>query len=351
MGDSALWVKGEYFDDFDAVEAAARGSLDRTAQPVLFNRLEWFRRTWAHCPPGIRPLVARAVSEKAQCWLFLARQQDGSLTALASWYTLAFRPVFSGVADDALRLRLLTAIAKRVRGTLKVKRLALSPVPVEDGSAALLATAFRRAGWKVVRSSATVNWIADTPEISFARYWSARPGELRNTVARKLAKAQIDFNVHTTFDAVTWKSYEVIYKESWKPDEGSADFLRAMAAHEAAAGTLRLGIAKLDGRPVAAQIWTVENGSAIIHKLAYVEDAAEHSPGTLLSAAMFEHVLDKDGVSLIDYGTGNDGYKANWMDRARPLEHLEMYNPRTIGGWVGWARATLGNLVRGRSVD
>lgn len=351
MGDSALWVKGEYFDNFDAAEAAARGALDRGAQPALFDRLIWFRRTWAHCPPGVRPLIARAVSEGAQAWLFLARREDGALTALASWYTLAFRPVFAGAPDDAMKLRLLTAIARRLRARLRIERIALAPVPVEDGSAALLADAFRRAGWKVLRSETTVNWIADTSGKRFADYWAARPGELRSTVARKAAKAQAEVMIYKQFNDVTWKNYEQIYGQSWKPEEGAPDFLRAMAIEEADAGTLRLGIARLDGRPVAAQLWTVENGAAIIHKLAYAADAAEHSPGTLLSAAMFEHALDTDGVSLIDYGTGNDGYKANWMDRARPLEHLEMFNTRSFGGWRGWIRARIGELVRPRRVD
>ncbi|WP_182912025.1 GNAT family N-acetyltransferase [Sphingomonas cavernae] len=346
-----MWVKGEYFDDFDAVEAAARGSLDRAAQPILFDRLAWFRRTWEHCPPGVRPLVARAVSEKAQCWLFLARKEDLSLTALASWYTLAFRPVFSGVADDAMKLRLLTAIAKRLRGTLKAHRITLSPVPVEDGSAKLLAVAFARAGWKVAQSPATVNWVARTTGLSFADYWKQRPGELRSTVMRKAAKTDLEIEIFQSFDEAAWQCYETIYEQSWKPEEGAPGFLRTMATDEGTAGTLRLGVAKLAGRPVAAQLWTVENGAAIIHKLAYVEDAAAHSPGTLLSAAMFEHALDRDQVSLIDYGTGDDGYKANWMDDARALEHLEMFNPRTIAGWFGWIRARLRNLVRGRRVD
>lgn len=350
-GDSALWVKGEYFDDFDATELAARGSLDRAAQGVLFDRLSWYRRTWAHCPPGIVPLIARAVSEGAQAWLFLARREDGTLTGLSSWYTLAFRPVFAGTDDDALKLRMLTAIAKRLRGTLKIGRIALAPVPVEDGTSALIATAFRRAGWAVVHSPATVNWVADVTGQSFEDYWRERPGELRSTVSRKAAKVDIQIDISSAFNASDWEVYESIYAESWKPDEGAPAFLRAMAEEDGAAGALRLGIARIEGRAVAAQLWTVENGVATIHKLAYREDAAEFSPGTLLSAAMFQHVIDKDKVSEIDYGTGDDGYKASWMDRTRALEHLEIFNQGTLSGRFGALRARIGNLVRRSRVD
>ena len=99
-----------------------------------------------------------------------------------------------------------------------------------------------------------------------------------------------------------------------------------------------------------AQLWTVENGTAIIHKLAYVEDAAEHSPGSLLSAALFQHVID-GGIATIDYGTGNDRYKADWMDRSRALEQIDLHNLRTLRGLAGAMRAKLARLVRRGSVD
>ena len=51
-----------------------------------------------------------------------------------------------------------------------------------------------------------------------------------------------------------------------------------------------------------------EDGTAFIHKLAHVEDSLKASPGTLLSAALFRHVIEVDGVKRVDFGTGNDGY-------------------------------------------
>lgn len=343
-----MWVKGEYFDDFDAAAQAARGTLDRANQPHLFDRLDWLRATWAHCPPGERPLIVRAVSERAQAWLFLARRESGGLVALASWYTLAFRPIFAGDPDEATKLRLLTAIAARLRGS-KLPSIVLSPVPAEDNSADLIKRAFARRGWIALGSPATVNWIAE-PGAGFASWWAERPGEVRSTVSRKGKKAAVDIAIHDRFDGEAWAAYEAVYAESWKGEEGAPNFLRWMAETEGAAGTLRLGIARIEGRPVAAQLWTVENGTAIIHKLAYAEDASEHSPGTLLSAAMFERAIDTDRATLIDYGTGNDGYKAAWMERARPLERVELYNPRTLNGLGGAARAQAARLVRRRPV-
>ena len=344
-----MWVKGEYFDQFDAAAAAARGLLDRSAQGELFDRLDWFRATWDHVAPGTRPLIIRTVGEKAQAWLFLARQEDGALACLASWYTLAFRPVFTGAPDETVRLRLLTAIAKRLRG--RFGRIALRPVPVEDGTADLILRAFRRAGWAAIRSPATVNWIADVTDMDFPTYWAMRPGQVRSTVSRKGPKTGMEIEIFDRFDEAAWEAYEAVYAVSWKPEEGSPAFVRAMAEREGAAGTLRLGIGRIGGEAVAAQLWTVENGTAIIHKLAYAEAAVEKSPGTLLSHAMFRRAIERDRVSLIDYGTGNDGYKAHWMDRARPLERIDLYNLRRPSGLIGYGRARLSALVRRSPVD
>src|SRR3546814_1064470 len=78
-----------------------------------------------------------------------------------------------------------------------------------------------------------------------------------------------------------------------------------------AAGTLRLGFARLEDQPVATQLWTVENGVALIHKLAHDQGFDGASPGSLLSHAMFAHAIDRDHVATIDYGTGDNGYKTD----------------------------------------
>src|SRR3546814_14303993 len=88
-----------------------------------------------------------------------------------------------------------------------------------------------------------------------------------------------------------------------------------------------MGLARIEGAPVAAQYWTVEDGTAFIHKLAHVADSLTASPGTLLSAALFRHVIAVDRVARVDFGTGNDAYKRDWMNRHEPLWPIEAFNP------------------------
>jgi CelD/BcsL family acetyltransferase involved in cellulose biosynthesis len=64
---------------------------------------------------------------------------------------------------------------------------------------------------------------------------------------------------------------------------------------------------------------------------------------------MFRHVIDKDNVDVIDFGTGNDPYKADWMDRSTPLMLITAHNPITATGLLGAAKAGLSRLVRRRT--
>jgi CelD/BcsL family acetyltransferase involved in cellulose biosynthesis len=63
------------------------------------------------------------------------------------------------------------------------------------------------------------------------------------------------------------------------------------------------------------------------------------SPGTLLSAAMFRHAIDTDKVQSISYGTGDDGYKRDWMDQRDQLHILEFFNPLSVTGLFGMAKS------------
>jgi hypothetical protein len=340
QGRNALWVKGEIFRNLDEVTASARGELDRASQRSLFNRIEWFRRTCQHAAPTGQPLVVRARADGSDCWLFLM-ERGGRAKALGSWYTLTFQPVFTGDPNDATKFALLLASARRL--SKRMASITLAPMPASD--AAMVCRAFDRARWVASSHESTVNWTVSTEDLSFEDYWAQRPGELRSTVKRKSAKFAVETKIYTNFDGNAWADYEAIYAASWKPEEGSTDFLRDMALTEGAAGTLRMGIAMIEGQAVAAQLWTVENGHAIIHKLAHLESAKEQSPGSVLTAAMFEHVIDQDHVAMVDFGTGDDRYKADWMDSRAPLYTVELFNPRRPSGLWGAAKAGLSALV------
>jgi hypothetical protein len=329
VGGYVLSVEVQLFDDLDAAEADAAGQLTREAQASIYDRFSWFRLNAAHCALPGKPLVARARDGERNAWLFLAVAK-GKATALGSWYSLRWRPI--GAPE----------LVPHLLSEISVSELELAPI---EDPAPLLAAA-RASGWIAFLEPAKANWRADTKGLDFDAYWVKRPSKLRNSAKRKAKAAGLEIAIHDCFDAAAWADYEQVYQASWKPDEGSPAFLRALAEQEGAAGTLRLGIARKDGRALAAQLWLVENGEATIHKLAYREDAKALSPGTVLSMAMFRHVLDQDRVTVIDYGTGDEAYKADWMDERRTLWRVRAYNKRTLRGLIGAARRKASSLVR-----
>lgn len=327
-----MTVNIAFYDDLDAVAADAAGALNRDAHLCLFERLDWFRLIAAYCPPPGELLVVRA----GDAWLFLA-VEGRHATAFSAWYSLRV-----GIAGDK-KSDVMTAIgsALRERGLASV-----TLAPMEDPEP--LAAAFRAAGWWVEVAPRTGNWRIDLGGQSFEDYWASRPGQLRSTYRRRAKAAGLDIEIYDRFDGDAWAAYLAVYQASWKPDEGSPAFLRALAEQEGAAGTLRLGIARLAGVPVAAQLWLVENGEATIHKLAYAESAKQLSPGTILGHAMFRRAIDTDRVRTIDYGTGDEPYKADWMAERRQLLQLTARNPRTVSGLAGALLAKAAKLARAK---
>lgn len=304
-----------------------------------FDRAEWF--TLLAETTKEKPLIALAEDGDQRVALPL-RTADGRLEPFINWYSFAWRPLITpgGRAGD-----LIPTLARSLRA--KTARITFWPVPDEDGSATLLEGAFREAGWIVMRKAHDTNHVLPFTHGSYADYLATRPGPLRTTLKRKAKK--VDVMIFDTFEDDAWNIYERIYAKSWKPAEDNPAMLRRFAEAEGAAGRIRLAVAHHDGQPVAAQFWTVEGETAFIHKLTHLEEFQSLSPGTTLTAALMERVIDRDHVTLVDFGTGDDAYKRDWMDATRPRYLLDCYNPRKPASWPHLARAALRHLAsRGR---
>lgn len=331
-------VTVEYHADLNEVQSDTRLAtlLGADAQAAPFDRLAWWQGLAAHC--NLEPLLAVARNGTGAAVLPLSGGGDGHLQALSNWYSFRYRPIVSAGVDGAA---LLAEIASDLSN--RAHRVTLSGLPDEDGSASLVEAAFHKAGWLVSREVCDTNHVLDINGRSYDVYLADRPGKLRTTLKRKSGKVAVD--VLNQFDAAVWDAYEAIYRESWKPEEGSPDFLRAFARAEGEAGRLRLGIARVEGEAVAAQMWTVEGGTAFIHKLAHRESAKPFSPGSVLSAALFRHVIDVDRVAMVDFGTGDDPYKRDWMESVRLRYRLDMFRPLSPRNWLVFAKNGMRRLA------
>ena len=324
---------GEHPANDKRLPAAARAS--GFASP--FDRAEWFDLLEAHGFAGEGRIDAGGSAGGATAWFPLRIEKPGHLASLANWYSFSIRPLYVGDGDCRAALH---ALFVNLRSD--TARLTLYPVSEPDEIVATL----RAAGWWIqVTAAGDRHWL-DLGDMDHDAWWASRPGALRSTVQRKAKKGIVEIQLLAHFDADAWAAYEHIYAASWKPEEGHPTLLRAFAESESARGTFRMGLARIDSVPVAAQYWTVEDGTAFIHKLAHVEDSLKASPGTLLSAALFRHAIEVDRVKRIDFGTGNDGYKRDWMNRHDPLWRIEAFNPSRVAAWGPALKAFARPLLR-----
>ncbi len=296
---------------------------------------------------GVRYYVAERASQTlAILPVRLARYGIARrVEALGNFYTSLYSPIFAPEATE-LDLAALLQAASRDHGGAHEMRFA----PMDPTAPAYTATlaALRNIGWVPFRYFCFGNWQLDVNS-DWQIYLERRVGELRSTIKRKgkkftAAGGTLEIVSDPAQVETAIAAFNHVYKHSWKRPEPHPNFIPGLIRWLAARGWLRLGIARLDGKPVAAQIWIVNHSKANIFKLAFDEAFTEHAPGTLLTAHLMQHVFEQDKVKDVDYLIGDDPYKLSWMNRRRERCGIVAYNPRTSVGLVLLAAEVLWRL-------
>jgi hypothetical protein len=205
---------------------------------------------------------------------------------------------------------------------LPFKALLLEPVADNDSRINGLQCFMETAGYTCERLFRSYNWIYRVQGQTYEEYMTARPARLRNTISRKKRKLDrehgFEIRLFTGDDVPQAMSdYYAVYTASWKANEQYVDFLDDIVAGFSRPGWSRLAVLYVKGQPVAAQLWFVLRGKASIFRLAYDEAWKQYSPGSIVTSFLMEYVIDTDKVKEIDFLTGNDAYKQDWMSDRR----------------------------------
>ncbi len=335
-----------FLPDFAALRQAAP-QLAGAAVGEPFYDIEWFENLAARgFDPSAPLLLARAGN------LVLALADGEQLVSFSNYYSALYGPLGGAMPDEAECAALAAGLHADSRRWPVIQ---LQPLASANLFYSRLAAALSAAGYRVDRFFCFGNWWLSVAGRDYAAYSATLPARLQNTLRRagkKLERAgKAEFVIQRGVDdqlEAAIADFVAIYAASWKQPEPFPEFIPGLCRLAARRGWLRLGLLRLDGHAIAAQIWLVCAGKASIFKLAYRSGYEQLSPGSLLTAELMRHAIDIDGVGEIDYLSGDDAYKRDWMSERRERIGLVAFRTDTPAGLAAAARHYLGKLLRRR---
>ncbi|MBD3609860.1 MAG: GNAT family N-acetyltransferase [Gammaproteobacteria bacterium] len=241
-----------------------------------------------------------------------------------AWYSLkhGYTPISSLLLADDDQESILACLGEGLAQS-PITGLLLEPVAGDDELLLGLQKVLEAYGFHCEYRFRDYNWIYRLNGQSYAEYLASRPGKLRSTISRKGRKLErehgYEIRLYRDADvAPAMSDYYKVVDASWKQNElDNAEFMADFVEAFTTAGWSRLAILYVEGEPIAAQLWFVHHGKASIYRLSYAKEWRSYSPGSILTAYLMEYVIDTDKVEEIDFLTGNDAYKQDWMSERR----------------------------------
>ena len=339
------------FPDIPALRQSAINVNNLSLGAQTEAQLEWFellQQTVFAQDPGV---LYHGMDDGKQVLALLPVRHSGRLVrnieALANYYTPLYAPLKSEESDTE-SLKHLLAHAASINGIATEIRLA----PMDSDSLVFheLYGHLLTIGWTPFRFFCFGNWYLKV-DSDWNGYLKQRSGNLRSRIKRKTKRfieegGVLEIVTESNQAERAVSAFHEVYSSSWKRPEPYPDFIPALVRYLVACGTMRMGIAWLNEKPIAAQLWIVTNDKASIYKVAYDEGLARYSPGTVLTAYLLQHVIDLDKVKEVDFLIGDDEYKKEWMSHRRERWGIVAYNPRTFFGLAKIVVETVANIGR-----
>ncbi len=243
----------------------------------------------------------------------LKSPQDG-LRSLSNHFTTLFSVL---VSEHDSRDDIMSCLAQGL-SKMDENAIQLEPIDANDDNLMSLYQRMEACGFTRQSYFRFYNWSHPVNGQSFGEYMNERPANIHNMIKRKHRKLerehlyQIRLYDKENIDRAL-EDYQMVYQASWKANEFFTDFTPSIVKKFARLGWLRLAVLYNEENPVAAQIWFVVHGKASIYRLAYDERWKIYSPESILTHYLMRYVIDTDKVSEIDFLTGNERYKQDWM--------------------------------------
>ncbi len=308
----------------------------KESQKSLFSKLQWFDLLQKHIAHESHEIIYYCVVDKAKALQSIfpliktySKKGGYKLSSLANYYTMEYEPYFSG--KDRVCQKAIAAFIKYL-ATEENTWSTLSFSPLDGGK---LSNIYLREElskyFKVTQLAHHKNWTYKNNGETFKEYLNHSPSRIKDIERkeRRLVKDhKVTFKIHvdeTDIEKYT-QDYLEVYNNSWKNQEPYKGFIPNLLKLCAREGLLRLGIIYIDSKPAAVQFNIFHNKTCLIYKLSYHEKYKNLSAGAILSFKMMQYAFDQDHAESIDYGSGDDAYKKEWMSHCREKITLTTYN-------------------------
>lgn len=306
------------YSEWGQLPDGANALFEQAEKDSIFYSRPWFENLTAALDDEQGMLLACVVAgNKLMAILPLIKSVGDNFVSLKHRYTTHY----SLLLADADQPQVLACLVQGL-SQLPLRSLLLEPVADDDNRIVGLQASMEKAGYQCEQLFRSYNWIYRVQGQSFKEYMAERPARLRNTISRKQRKLEREHGYEIrlfTGDEVpqAMTDYYAVYTASWKANEQYVSFLDGLVEGFSRPGWSRLAVLYVNEQPVAAQLWFVLHAKANIFRLAYDEAWKPYSPGSILTSFLMEYAIDTDHVEEIDFLTGNDTYKQDWMSERR----------------------------------
>ncbi len=316
------------FTEWNQLPSSSDALFAEAEKDSLFFSRAWFENLATTALENSQSLLLVCVVEENEASeenllaiLPLISRDNKEWTALNHLYTSLYTVLMVGSTQQPSQQKILNCLAKGL-SQLPFESLKLNALAADDDKINNLQQAMENSGLSCVRYAHFFNWFYPLQSQTFTDYMATRPSRVRNTIARKQRKLErehgYEIRLYTGSDVQqAMADFHAVYKASWKANERFAEVMEGFINSFSKLGWTRLVILYIEGKPVATQLWFVVHKKASIFKLAYDEAWKQYSPGSILTQYLMEIVIDTDKVEEIDFLTGNDHYKKEWMSERR----------------------------------
>jgi Acetyltransferase (GNAT) domain len=290
----------------DAAAAAAEG-------PHLFLRAAWFESD-----RDTATLVGRRPDGRVVAALPTAAFRPGVRAVAGGYWPWRSFPVAADASDDELVALLGHRLARGLGPAWR-----MGPQREDDPTGLRLARAARDTGWHALRRRLGRTWLLDVPSLRARSAWPRGSTLRKNRFFEKhlAAEGKLEFRF-VTGAGWTGEAFDMladIERRAWvgtRTDRSAAKFLaphhrrvwESAAADPVLADMMWGSILTVGGVPAAFGFALDCGGTRYCIANSFDPRFARHSPGRVLAYRGFEH-LEARGVSLLDWGSGDPGYK------------------------------------------